>query len=180
MSLLGDISQAITSAIKAVKEFFSPSPPSPVASCPPTGFATQDEAAKAAMEAANPQSIKDNLEYSGLIYQGSDGRYYYTGPVQGSDSGANPWSDAPLPPGTQEAAYYHTHAAYSLKDPTTGAAIRTDDPTKDGFNSDNFSEADRDVADDKAANIPGYAGYVGTPGGKYKKYDPATGNDTEL
>ena len=68
--------------------------------CPPTNgpFATADAAAKAALKKANPKSIKDNLEYSGLIYK-KDGKYYYTGPKQGTDQGANPF-DSPAPSGT--------------------------------------------------------------------------------
>ena len=36
-------------------------------------FATPDDAARAALNSANPQSIRDNREYSGLIYRGADG-----------------------------------------------------------------------------------------------------------
>ena len=141
-------------------------------------FATQDEAARAALNAANPASIRDNLEYSGLIYRGADGQYYFTGPAQGTDQGANPARDAPAPPGVQVVGDYHTHADYSLADPVTGAAIRTSDPARDDFNSDNFSTTDkRGIAAD-GAGVPGYAGYLGTPGGTFRRYDPATGADT--
>jgi len=180
MSILNDVSETISNAVKAIKEFFSPTPPSPVTLCRKAGFATVDAAAKAAMKKANPKSIKNNREYSGLIYKGSDGKYYYTGPAKGSDQGADPWSDAPAPSGSTEVAYYHTHGAYSKKDPVTGAAIRTDDSTKDDFNSDNFSQPDKDAAATKATTTPGYVGYVGTPGKKFKKHDPATGLDTEI
>src|SRR6266581_5379804 len=106
-------------------------------------FATQDEAARAALRSANPQSIRDNLEYSGLIYRGTDGQYYYTGPARGTDQGANPLRDAPAPSGAQVVADYHTHGDYSTADPVTGAAVRTNDPSKDAFNSDNFSTQDK-------------------------------------
>jgi uncharacterized Zn-binding protein involved in type VI secretion len=146
------------------------------ATAPSNGpFATADEAAKAALNAANPQSIKDNLEYSGLIYKGVDGKFYYTGPAKGTDQGANPKAQAPAPPGTQVVADYHTHGDYSTADPATGAAVRTKDPSKDAFNSDQFS------AQDKSDNRKeGYPGYLGTPSGTFRKYDPATGNDTVL
>lgn len=104
-------------------------------------YATQDLAAKAALRAANPDSIRDNREYAGLIYR--DGTsFYYTGPIQGSDQGANP-SAAPAPAGAQVVGDYHTHADYSTVDPVTGAAVRTGDPAHDDFNSDNFSATDR-------------------------------------
>jgi hypothetical protein len=142
-------------------------------SCGP--YATVDDAARAALKAANPQSIKDNLEYSGVIYEGSDGKCYYTGPAKGTDQGANPWRDAPAPAGTKLVGFYHTHGDYSTQDPKTGAAVRTSDPKKDDFNSDNFSSQDKKVAVAK-----GYPGYLGTPSGTQRKYDPATGKDTTL
>ncbi len=138
-------------------------------------FDSADDAARAALNSANPQSIKDNTEYSGLIYQGSDGKYYYTGPAKGTDQGANPLRDAPAPAGSTVVGDYHTHGDYSTADPTTGAAIRTSDPSKDQFNSDNFSSQDK--LDNQKQ---GYPGYLGTPSGTFRKYDPATGNDTTI
>ncbi len=142
-------------------------------------FATQDEAARAALERANPDSIRDNREYSGLIYRGTDGQYYYTGPLQGSDQGANP-SDSPAPPGTTVVGDYHTHGDYSTADPVTGAAVRTSDPANDDFNSDNFSTTDRNGIASDGAGTPGYAGYLGTPSGTFRRYDAATGDETVL
>jgi len=150
--------------------------------CPPAGtgpFKTQDEAARAALEAANPKSIKDNREYSGLIYRDANGQYYYTGPIQGSDQSANPY-DAPAPDGTQEVGNYHTHGDYSIADPNTGIAVRTSDPARDEFNSDNFSVQDKKFITQHGAGISGYAGYLGTPSGKFRRYDPATGDDIEF
>jgi len=138
-------------------------------------FATPDEAAKGALKVANPQSIKDNLEYSGLIYQGTDGKYYFTGPAKGTDQGANPLRDAPAPADTSVVGDYHTHADYSTADLATGAAIRTNDPSLDQFNSDNFSRQDK-----KDNQELGYPGYLGTPSGKFRKYDPTNGNDILL
>ena len=137
-------------------------------------FATSDDAARAALKAANPQSIKDNREYAGLIYRGTDGKYYFTGPVQGTDQGANP-KKAPAPSGTQVVGDYHTHGPYATQDPVTGAAVPTNDPSKDVFNADNFSTQDK--VDNKKQ---GYPGYLGTPSGTFRKYDPATGKDTVL
>lgn len=151
--------------------------------CPPGAngpFATADDAARAALRAANPQSISDNLEYSGLIYQGSDGQFYYTGPARGTDTGANPYRDAPAPPGSTVLGDYHTHGDYSTADPTTGAAVRTSDPSRDDFDSDNFSTSDLTGIARDGAGVPGYTGYLGTPSGTFRRYDPATGNDTEL
>jgi|SRR5439155_14236052 len=123
--------------------------------------------------------MRDNREYAGLIYRGADGQYYYTGPVRGSDQGADPHS-APAPSGTRVVGDYHTHGDYSTVDPVTGAAVRTNDPTKDAFNSDNFSTTDKTGIAHDGAGIPGYRGYLGTPSGTFRSYDPATGNDTTL
>ena len=152
------------------------------AAAPPSNgpFATQDEAARAALDAANPQSIAANREYSGLIYRGADGQYYYTGPAQGSPTGANPYTDAPAPAGTQVVGDYHTHGDYSTTDPVTGNPVRTNDPSQDNYNSDNFSTVDKTGIAGDGAGTPGYRGYLGTPSGTYRQYDPATGSDTVL
>ena len=138
-------------------------------------YASADAAARAALAVANPKSIADNTEYSGLVYKGSDGKYYTTGPAKGTDQGADPLRQAPAPAGTTVVGDYHTHGDYSTADPVTGAAVRTADPSKDQFNSDNFSSQDK--SDNRKV---GYPGYLGTPSGTFRKYDPATGADTTL
>ena len=140
-------------------------------------FDSMDDAARAALDEANPKSIKDNLEYSGLIYQGPDDKYYYTGPAQGSDQGANPYGDAPAPENSTVVGDYHTHGDYSIGKPSPTnpgeiIAERTSDPARDDFGSDSFSSTDRDD-NDARSNV----GYLGTPGGAYLKYDGATGAD---
>ncbi len=142
-------------------------------------YDTQDAAARAALQNANPQSINANREYAGLVYRGSDGKYYYTGPVQGSDQGANP-RNAPAPAGSTVVGDYHTHGDYSTADPHTGAAVRTSDPAHDDFNSDHFSTTDKHGIASDGSGVPGYAGYLGTPSGTFRRYDPATGSDTTL
>ena len=68
-----------------------------------------------------------------------------------------------------EVGYWHTHADYSIE--RDGKIIRTSDPKRDDFNSDNFSGVDRDVAVDMAKGRDEYKGYVGTPGEYYRGYD---------
>jgi hypothetical protein len=142
-------------------------------------FATPEGAALVALAVANPQSVRDNKEYGGLIYKGADGRYYSTGPIQGGDQGVDPHA-APAPAGTQVVGDYHCHGDYSTQDPTTGAAVRSGDPAHDDFNSDNFSGPDKTGIASDGAGTPGYKGYLGTPSGTFKQYDPATGKDTTL
>ena len=142
-------------------------------------FATQDAAATNALTAANTQSIAANREYGGVIYRGSDGQYYSTGPAAGTDQGFNPAS-APAPAGTTVVGDYHTHGDYSTADPKTGAAVRTSDPAHDDFNSDQFSATDKTGIAADGAGVRGYAGYLGTPSGGFRRYDPATGADTKF
>jgi len=143
-------------------------------------YKEQDAAAKAALKKANPQSIKDNLEYGGVIYQDKKtGEFGYTGPIKGTDQGVNPFSE-PIPQGAELVGDYHTHADYSIVDRNTGAAIRTSDPLKDDFNSDNFSSQDIKGITEDGRDNEGYKGYLGTPGGQLKVYDPATGKKSLL
>ena len=125
------------------------------------------------MQVANPQSISDNLEYGGLIYL-QNGDYAYSGPIQGSDQGVNPYA-AGAPDNAQVVGDYHTHGDYSAFDWMTGAAVRTSNPAIDDYNSDNFSAGDLSGIARSAIGVPGYRGYLGTPSGQFKFYNPATG-----
>jgi uncharacterized Zn-binding protein involved in type VI secretion len=141
-------------------------------------FSTQLEAARAALQFANPQSIADNLEYGGMIFQNPDGTFSFT-MARGTDAGFNP-SDAPAPPGTTVVGDYHCHADYSLRDPVTGRAIRTSDPARDDYNSDNFSATDRTGITNDARGNPAYRGYLGTPSGTFREFDPNTGTTRDI
>lgn len=188
-----DSADFCASAQKDVQNEFSKEPAgSPIQPCsedpkskkepeplPPGLHASQDEAARAALNDANPKSIADNREYGGLIYRDDKGRYGYTTPIMGSDQGVNPY-DASVPPNTQIVGDYHTHGDYSIFDPKTGAAVRTSDPLKDHFNSDNFSSDDLLGIQKDGAKIDGYKGYLGTPSGQFKVYDPSTGKTSNL
>jgi len=135
-------------------------------------FATQEEAARAALNEANPQSITTNLEVGGLVYRDANGRYGYTAPLQGTVDGFNPGA-VTVPPGTTVVGDYHTHADYSVPN-ATGGGTRTSDPGNDGYGSDGFSQPDRTgIAADAAGNAD-YRGYLGTPGGTFHEYNPAT------
>jgi uncharacterized Zn-binding protein involved in type VI secretion len=137
-----------------------------------TGFATQDAAAHAALNDANPKSIKVNREFGGLIYKDKSGKYHYSGPVQGGDQGVDPHK-ATVPQEATVVGDYHTHGDYSTAD-SNGKAVRTNDPSKDEFNSDNFSGTDKTGITHDGAGNPSYRGYLGTPSGKFLVYDPST------
>jgi len=147
-----------------------------------TGYDTQDQAARAALNNSNGASIKQNKEYAGLIYKDQQGKYHYTGPVGGTDQGANP-HDAKAPHGVKVVGDYHTHGDYSVMGPN-GHAIKTHDPHHDDFNSDHFSGVHGSPGGDKggiehdAHGKPEYRGYLGTPSGKFKAYNPNTGQES--
>lgn len=117
-------------------------------------FATAEAAAVFAMQLANPRSVAVNLEYGGWVSQNSDGTFTYGPIVQGSAAGL-----ANIPnKGPNDVVWFHTHAG-----PTPGA--------------ENFSGATGDKGYSTANNA---TGYVATPSGAIKKYDPATNTETTL
>lgn len=134
-------------------------------------FASADEAAIAMMEYSNPLSIAANRENGGLVLRSPDnGQFYVTTPMPGTLDGFNP-GDVTVPDGMEMVGAYHGHADYSRADGT-----RTD-KAHDEFNSDNFSEQDKRVAE---AGVYGPVIYVSTPGGDFRKYDSATDQDTVI
>jgi len=138
-------------------------------------FDTSDEAAIDALDYINPISIDKNEEYAGVIYKDPNtGKFYATEPKsKGSGVKSNPGS---APKGMDRVGDYHTHGDYSKEGPG-GVPIRTSDPSNDSFNSDNFAKDDKEILDIRAKLFyPGLKGYLGTPSGDYKKYDPATGD----
>jgi uncharacterized Zn-binding protein involved in type VI secretion len=137
------------------------------------GFATVDDAGRAALTETNPLSIRDNLEYGGLVYKSPDGTYGYTSPIIGSAAGLD-LGLVTLPAGTTEIGTYHTHGDYSIID-AAGTVVRTSDPARDDFNSDNFSFDDILGDSTYGKGVPGYRGFLGTPGGVFKSHDPNTG-----
>jgi hypothetical protein len=66
------------------------------------------------------------------------------------------------------------------KDPITLEPIRTSDPYRDEYNSNNFSRDDIEGITQDGAGMPEYTGYLGTPSGVFRKFVPATNANTEL
>jgi hypothetical protein len=108
------------------------------------------------MKEANPKSVKENLEYGGWVKKNADGTFSYDTPVRGSKDGLTNMPSK----GTSDVLWYHTHAA--------------SDPN---YDNENFSGATGDKGYSKANNA---VGYVATPSGAIKKYDPATNTVTTL
>lgn len=115
----------------------------------PRSYATAEEAAIAAMREANPRSVAENLEYGGWVHRNPDGTYGYDPPTQGQPAGLSNMPDK----GPNDVVWYHTHGA-----------------TDPAYDNENFSGATGDRGYSRANNAPGY---LATPTGTIKRYDPA-------
>jgi RHS repeat-associated protein len=141
------------------------------------GFRTQRAAARAALQDANPRSVRANREFGGEVYRTPAGRYHYTAPTRGGAAGVNPHA-SPRPAGTTLVGDYHTHGDYSRTAVPGGPAIRTSRAATDTFNSNRFSNGpggDIQGITADAVGRPGYRGYLGTPSGRFLEFNPATG-----
>jgi type VI secretion system secreted protein VgrG len=132
-------------------------------------FARQDDAARAALNSANPRSIAENREYVGMIYQDpATGQFFATNPQPVGLAGGNLPTGA-IPPGNTETGFYHTHGNYSLADGTPT------DAAHDAFDSENFSGTDINTANSRAGGNPNYRSYLATPSGSQQVHNPSTG-----
>ncbi len=102
------------------------------------------------MREANPKSVKEGREYGGWVRKNGDGTFSYDPPVKGSKDGLTNMPSK----GASDVVWYHTHGA--------------PDP---GYDNENFSGATGDKGYSKANSA---IGYVATPSGAIKKYDPAS------
>ena len=104
----------------------------------------------------NPQSVRTDTEYAGLVYMNSQGDFVATEAVPGKPCagqitcGSDPWNAKPLvPAGATVVLDYHTHGA-----------------APPGSSFEFFSKADWLGIDADAQKNPGYVGGVlGTPAG---------------
>lgn len=137
--------------------------PNPIGWVDPFGlsckeFKTQHEAAECISRFINPTSVKENLEYGGMIFKRDSGTYGYTGPIKGTLDGVNPGGPISVPKDSTAVAYWHTHGG-----------------NEPGYDSENFSNAYDPVDKVYYGDIP-YAdhyqidGYVATPSGAFKYY----------
>ncbi|WP_080422480.1 RHS repeat-associated core domain-containing protein [Burkholderia ubonensis] len=128
-----------------------------------------DAAARSALNSVMDKSIRMNKEFGGLIYE-KGGRYFATIPVPGTGRTFVPALALPqVPRGAKVVGDYHTHGDYSLEGPNR-EIIRTSDPNRDSFDSDNFSRADKRISDLAALGYKCHRSYLGTPSRKIKVY----------
>ncbi len=100
---------------------------------------------------ANGQSIKEDREYAGFLYQNSDGTYSYTAAFPSIEDSSGPgqalsaYSQVPI-------AWYHTHGAYN---PAIGAGNYL------------YSLADKNFSD-----VTQKPNYMADPRNNVHRYDP--------
>ncbi|GIW44743.1 MAG: hypothetical protein KatS3mg077_2025 [Candidatus Binatia bacterium] len=134
------------------------------------GYGDPDSAALAVLTRVNPQSIAENTEYGGLIYRERDGFFDFTPPLGGTPNAVElEPAYALLPTGAQVTGFYHTHADYGWN--FGGTIVRGAGPV-DGFGSDFFSLPDLRTFHSVAEWKDFFRGYLGTPSGALKAYDP--------
>jgi hypothetical protein len=137
-------------------------------------------AANEALSRYNSLSIDSNVEYGGLIYRNPDGTYNYTYPVVGYGESVQPWNTVnQVPDDATVVGDYHTHGDYSLQG-ADGTLYRTSLPYLDDLNSDNFSREDRYWDRQLDFHSSEYRGYLGTPSGVFKVYNPFTKQVSKL
>lgn len=75
-------------------------------------YPTMNAAGIAAACDANGQSIKEDREYAGFLYQNPDGTYSYTNAYPTNEDTSSPWQALSAFSFTP-VAWYHTHGAYN-------------------------------------------------------------------
>lgn len=128
---------------------------------PGDAYKTVKDAAKAWGKQYNGKSIRKGREYASSIFETIvDGKimYTYTKAVKGTNAGANPHDSRPSN-GERIVADIHSHGKYEV-----------------GYDNNNFSLTDKTgiKADGVALGVSDYKGYLTTPDGSFKEYDPAT------
>lgn len=116
-------------------------------------YKTQDQAGIAAVCNSNVVSRQGNIEYSGFVYQNSDGTYSYTDAYPGTDTTSGPnaaMSDFKQVP----TAWYHSHGKYE-------AAL--------GRGNFRYSGDDMNFSDST-----GKSNYMADPANDVHRYDPGT------
>ncbi|MEK7890834.1 DUF4329 domain-containing protein [Burkholderia contaminans] len=137
-----------------------------------------DTAARSALNSVMEKSVRMHKEFGGMVYQKA-GRYFATIPVPGTGRTFVPALALPqVPKGATIVGDYHTHGDYSVMG-ANGEIIRTSDPARDSFNSDNFSDSDNRITALATLKNKCHRSYLGAPSGKIKVYT-FTGGAREL
>jgi RHS repeat-associated protein len=128
-------------------------------------YATARDASVDWQNTYNSQSIRENREYVGAVYQ-LNGRFYSTRGIQRSVKGGT--ATVHIPRGSRFVEDDHTHGDYSLMQGRD--QVQRTSESADQYDSDNPSTADTQRADDSGRPVT-----IGTPSGNYRRYVPGTG-----
>ncbi|MFC4159052.1 RHS repeat-associated core domain-containing protein [Chitinimonas lacunae] len=129
-----------------------------------------DSAAQKVLQTANKKSIKLNKEYGGLIYK-IKGKFYATVPIPGTERSFRPkLAEKLIPKNAKIVGDYHTHGDYSIEGKTPGSVIRTSNPNRDDFDSNNFPLSDKKITLAASLKYPCHRSYLGTPSGQFKVF----------
>lgn len=111
---------------------------------PGESYPTANDAATQALDDVNEQSINQCREYGGWVYRLPNGTWTYGKATKGSQHRTT------LPLRPRGGSPYHTHGC-----------------CEPDYNNEEFSGTDKDVSD--RFGVPGF---LGTPSGSMKRYDP--------
>ena len=126
-------------------------------------------------------SIWYNHEYGGMICKDKNmkrKKYWATNPVSGNEASVDP-QKSPCPKKCDIVGNYHTHGDYTEKE-ADGKMHSTTDPARDIYGSGRFSNQDKKMLNYDANGNPDFNGYLGTPSGDFRKYNPTTRKDSPL
>ena len=146
-----------------------------------SGFASAEDAGRAALSKYNPMSLFLNREYGGIIFRNKNGTYGYTRGRLGTGRTAPSFNKCKndLPKGAKPVGQYHTHGAYSDRD------FNRTDKANDAWDSDSFSPADIKIHNgiSRALENPNYLDVLGTPSKVFYKISgivPGAGSAKKL
>lgn len=136
---------------------------------------TMDEVARDTLDAINPVSIMENIEYHFIIYTKDSGPLRATKPTANGVRGGERITIL-VPRGAELVAMAHTHGDYTLFDPRGDRPMATD-RGHDQTDADRFSTVDEDYMRANPQKFEAF--YLGTPSGKLLK-KPKNGRTQEL
>lgn len=136
-------------------------------------YDTMDDAARAALRESNPNSIREIAEWGGSIYRAPNGRFGYTGPVEGGHTHVNLGSTRPSSETGVLVGDYHTHGDYHTIETIKVGGLQKERPvraTLEDMKADLNVFSTEDIwytwQDAQRFNNPNYTGYLGTPSRK--------------
>jgi hypothetical protein len=140
-------------------------------------WADADQAAIAALDHINHFSVRDNVEYAGLIYRRGPNDFDFTGPHRGTAGESDPYTTS-APRGSATVGTYHTHGDYSILNPD-GTFTRSSRTGNGNYEGDRFAAKDYTSHRNMGGTNPQYTSYLGTPSGACLSWNPFSDPQTK-